>query len=144
MTWTAKLTDFENRLGIWFAAIDYIDSNKIKSFSKNYQFDRITKKQLRRVARNEIARLVDTDTTDVNIPIGSTIDITPEVVIPPTPPTQAQIDRDVWFTDWDQLQKMNKLFTEIPAMATPAMQATVTGLQSSLKAGWKNSYLARM
>ena len=142
MAWTATLEKLQRENGKWSVIISYSDS--VDTHRKGYTFERITKKQLRDLARAEAARLAETETTDINIPIGTNIDVTPDPTPTPTPPTQAELDEAAWFTDWDQLQSIQRVLTAIPSLSTTARQTQVTNLQTSLDAGWKNAYLARL
>jgi len=141
MSWTAKLTQFEKIDGTYRISIEYTDSVSGETFYRQYRQPSVTKKGLRNLARREAETLAANETNDVDIPIGTTIDVTPDPVVPPTPPTQAEIDKTAWFDDWEQLQRIMAVFEAVPALATPARQTLADGLRTSLQAGWKNSYL---
>ena len=139
MAFTATLDKLARENGKWSVNITYSDGTE--SYSKGYTFERITKRQLRDLARSEAARLLDTTTTDIDIAVGATIDVTPDPVVPPTPPTQAEIDRAAWFVYYQQLTSLQRLTANIPALLTPQAQTLIDNLLISLEADWDNSYL---
>ena len=142
MVWTATLDKLERENGKWSVNITYSDGTE--SYGKGYTFERISKKQLRDLARAEAARLLATKTTDIDIPIGTTIDVTPDPVIPPPDPTPAEIAKRAWFADWKQLKQLTELTTAVPALATAQATTLMTTLRASLKADWLNSYLGNI
>lgn len=138
MAWTATLTDFEQRSGQWHIGILYTNTTSGDTFPRNYQFKTVTKKQLRSLARDEVKRLVASETNDVDIPIGAVIDVTPEVVVPPPAPTQAELDKIEWFKDWTKLQKYMRLVNH--GINPPGADTQIANLQASLLVDWDNSY----
>jgi len=78
----------------------------------------------------------------ITIKTGATLDVTPDVVDPPDPPTQDELDRAAWFESYRTLQRMLRVTGDVPALLTPGRETVITGLQVSLAADWKNSYLS--
>lgn len=142
MSWTAKLTQLQRVRSEWRISIFYTDTISSDTIQKSYRRASITKKQLKSLAISEAAALLGGETTDINIPIGTTIDVTPDPVIPPDPPTQAEIDRRAWFADWDKLNQLLKITGTIPALATNQANNLIASLTATLEADWDNSYLS--
>ena len=141
MAITATLTALDRVRDTWRISIVYTDTDTGDSFEKNYRRASVTKAQLRDLARSEAAGIDVNDVTDVDIPIGTTIDVTPVPVDPPTPPTQAEIDRAAWFDDYRQLQSILKATEAVPALLDAQAQTSIANLRTTLEAGWLNSYL---
>lgn len=138
MAYTATLIAFDRVRDEWRISIRYDDTDTGKSLIKHYRRDSITKAQLRTLARNEAEDWVNHATTDVDVPIGTTIDVTPPT---PQPPTQAQIDKAAWLADYQRLRSMLALTEAVPALLTTQAQTAIDNLRTSLAAGWLNSYL---
>ena len=139
---TATLLVFEVVRAEFRITILYTDTVSGKSIEKSYRRASITKTQLRDLARAEAAGFVESaDESDVDIPIGTVIDVTPIPPTPPTPPTQEELDKAAWFEDYRQLQQLLQLTTDIPALETPQAAALIASLRVSLEADWENSYL---
>ena len=138
MSWTATLTGLELRSGKWVVGVLYTDTVSGKTFARNYDRERITKKELRDLVRSEVTRLAAIETVDIDIPIGATIDVTPDAV---TPPTAAEIARAAWFADWERLQQILAVTAAVPALATAPVNTQIANLRASLASGWLNSYL---
>lgn len=138
MAYTATLIALDRVRDEWRISIRYDDTVSGKSLTKHYRRDSITKAQLRTLARNEAEDWVNHATTDVDVPIGSTIDVTPPT---PQPPTQAEIDKAAWFADYRQLRAMLEVTAAVPALLTTQAQTSIDNLRASLAAGWLNSYL---
>ena len=136
--WTATLArlDFEN--GKWSITITYSDG--VDTVSEGYTLTSVTAKSLRDLARREALRLFNATTTDVDIPIGTTIDVSVDPVIPPSP-SPAEIARTAWFVDYRQLQSMLRATEVVPALLTAQAQTSIDNLRTSLEADWLNSYL---
>ena len=140
MSITATLTRLDRVKDKWLITILYTDTISNDTVEKTYNYASITKKQLRDIARADAAALASNETNDVDIPIGTTIDVTPDPVIPPAPPTQAEIDKATWFDECRQLKQIQQVFAAVPAIETPARTTIMTDLQTGLQSGWKNSY----
>ena len=119
----------------------YTDTVSGAEIEKSYNYASITKKKLRNVARADAVAIESNETSDVDIPLGTTIDVTPDPVIPPDPPTQAEIDKAAWFADWRRLNRLLELTTGVPALATTQATTLIANLQASLETDWDNSYL---
>jgi hypothetical protein len=141
MSWTATLTGLDKRDDKWVIDVLYTDTVSSKTLSRTYYRERITKKQLRDLVRSEVTRYTEIETTDIDIPINTTIDVTPD---PVTPPTAAQIAEQAWFADWTKLQQILAVTSAVPALATAQVNTQISNLRASLAAGWLNSYLERI
>ena len=137
--WTATLLNAEDRDTHWKVVIEFTDGVDTKK--AGYRFTGTTAQQLAAFVRKKAQEFERNDTTvDLTAFIGQSIDVTPPVVDPPTPPTQAEIDRDAWFDDYRRLQQMLQATTDIPALATAQANTAIANLRTSLEAGWLNSY----
>lgn len=140
MAWTATLKDAEYRETHWFVEVVFTDGTRTKK--EGYPFTGTTPAQLAAFVRGKAKEFNRTDAAvDFTTFIGQSIDVTPPTVDPPAPPTQEELDRDAWFTDYRVLQSMLKVTTDIPALATPQTNTAIANLRTSLEAGWLNSYL---
>jgi hypothetical protein len=138
MSWTATLTRLQKIDDKWIFDVLYADTVSSKTLTRTYYRERITKKQLRDLVRGEVTRFAEIETTDIDIPVGTTIDVTPD---PVTPPTAAQIAEAAWFVDFKKLQQMLAVTSAVPALATAQTNTAIANLRASLAVGWKNSYL---
>jgi hypothetical protein len=141
MSYTATLTGLDKRDDKWVIDVLYTDTVTSKTLKRTYYRERITKKQLRDFVRNEATRFAEIETTDIDIPLGATIDVTPDAV---TPPTAAEIAEAKWFADWGKLQQILAVTAAVPALATAPVNTQITSLRSSLASGWLNSYLDKI
>ena len=139
MAYTATLDRLELENGKWSVNITYSDG--VDTVAEGYTLTSVSKQSLRDLARREALRLFNAPTTDVDIPIGTTIDVTPDPVTPPPDPTPAEIARTAWFVDYRKLQAMIRATDAVPALLTPQAQTAIDNLRVSLEAGWLNSYL---
>jgi len=141
MSYTATLTEREYKRGKWLFSILYIDTDTSESFERNYRRTSITKKEMRDLARREALAFIVNEVSDIDIPIGTTIDVTPDPVVEPDPPTQAEIDHDAWFDDYHKLNRMLAVVSSIPALGTTQNNTAIEDLRATLEAGWLNRYL---
>ncbi len=140
MSWIATLTRMRRVRDVWRFTISYFDDVNIETFEKHYRQPSLTKKGLRDLARNEAAALAANETTDVDIPLGTTIDVTPDPVIPPDPPTQDEIDKSLWFQEYTELKQLLEVTTNIPVLLTAQAITAISDLRTNLNLTWKNSY----
>ena len=139
MAWTATLKDSIKRDNHWKIIVEFSDGVKTKL--ESFKFYGSTAKELRAFVRHEALKFDNADTTiDFSQFNGQSIDVTPPVVTPPTPPTQAELDQQTWFRDWYKLQQIQLLLTSVPAIENPARLAIMTDLQTTVATGWKNTY----
>jgi len=141
MAYTATLTALSRVRDQWRFSILYEDTDSGQSLEKHYRQNSVTKKQLRDLARSEAAGLINNATNDIDIVIGTTIDVTPDVVTPPDPPTAEELARRAWFDDYRKLQSLLEVTGAIPALLTAQAQTLINNLSASLEADWLNSYL---
>jgi len=141
MAYTATLTALTRVRDQWRFSILYEDTDSGQSLEKHYRQNSVTKKQLRDLARNEAVALLSNETTDVDVPIGTTIDVTPDPVVPPPDPTPEELARRAWFDDYRRLQSLLEVTGAVPALETAQATTLIASLRASLEAGWLNSYL---
>ncbi len=67
--------------------------------------------------------------------------MTPDEIVEPDPPTQAELDRIAWFGDYRRLQAMLEVTAKVPALDTAQAQTAITNYRTTLEAGWDNGYL---
>ena len=137
MAWTAKLLRLKKQHGRVEIEISYQDG--IDTIDKVYTFERINKKQIRKLARDEVARLEEIKTEVIDLPLDVNIDLTPPAVVPPPTPTPAQIAKRTWFKDWNKLQTLLRL---VDAGIIPDTDTRIAPLRTSLSADLLNSYLS--
>ena len=132
----------------WHVAIRFTDTDTGKTRVKHeYLRGKPTNKDAKRLAVAAVQQRVETESHSITIPVGTTIDVTPDPVMPPTPPTpptQDEIDEAAWFADWRTLNQMQQLFAVLPATSTTPRQNAMLALVASLEAGFKNSYLEKI
>ena len=141
MTWIAELTNAVDRTAYWKIQITFTDDADNRTAKRGYRFYGSTIPQLAAFVRKQALEFEISDTIDLIPLIGQSIDVTPPVITPPDPPTQAELDRIAWFDDYRQLQQMLQATTDIPALATAQTNTAIANLRASLEAGWLNSYL---
>ena len=141
MAYTATLTALTRVRDQWRFSILYADSDSGDSVEKHYRYAAITKRQMRDLARGEAAALLNNASTDIDIPIGATIDVTPDPVTPPPDPTPEELAKAAWLSDFRQLQRMLTAVEAVPGLLTAQAQTSIDNLRSSLEADWDNSYL---
>jgi len=138
---TATLKVFEQVRGQWRITILYTDTVSGDEIERSYRRESVSKKALRDLARSEATTLETNDTNDVDIPIGTTIDVTPEPVVPPPDPTPEEIAKAAWFADYRKLQQLLEVTSKVPALETAQATTLISNLRTSLEADWDNSYL---
>ena len=139
MTWTATLLHADDRGSHWKIGVEFTDGVRTKQVG--YRFTGSTATDLKNFVRAKAHEFESSDAIDLLTFVGQSIDVTPPVVTPPDPPTQAQIDRKAWFKDYQKLQAMLQVTTDVPALATTQANTTIANLRTSLETDWDNSYL---
>ncbi len=140
---TATLKHFERVRDQWRITILYTDTEvAANSFEKSYRRNSITKTKLKALARAEAAAIDVNDETDITSNmVGATIDVTPDPVVEPDPPTAEEVARSEWFADYRKLQSMLQVVADVPALDSTQSQTAITNLRTSLTNDWLNSYL---
>ncbi len=139
MAWTAKLLRLSKAHGRVDLEIQYSDGIG-EPVNKSYSFERTNKAAIRRLARQEVARLQEVQDEVIDLVVNVNIDLTLPPADPPPPgPTPAEIARRVWFRD---LNKLRVLLTMVDLGLLPATDARIAPLRTSLLAGFLNSYLS--
>ena len=129
----------------WHVAIRFTDTDTGKTRVKHeYLRGNPGNADAKRLAVAAVQQRAETESHSITIPVGTTMDVTPDPVVPPTPPTQDEIDEAAWFADWRTLNKMQQLFAVLPATSTVPRQNAMLALVASLEAGFKNSYLEKI
>ena len=144
MSIEATLKELRRHRGEWRFTIVYTNTVTGNIVEISGREANLTQKGLRNIARRQAELLANNQTTDIDIPIGTTIDVTPDPVIPPDPPTQDEIVEAAWFADWAQLNQLIDLTSAVPALATAQATVLMTTLRTNLESGWKNSYLGKI
>ena len=139
--WTATLIRADKNNGRLDFEIEYLDSDDGEITRLAYSLTAPTKKQIRDLARREVTRLAALKAEVIDLPVGQSINVDPDIVEPPTPPTQAELDRNAWFADYRQLNQLLEVTTKVPALSTAQATTLIANLRVSLEAGWRNSYL---
>jgi hypothetical protein len=139
MTWTATLIRADDRDSHWKIGVEFTDGNRTKQ--QGYNFTGSTAAELKAFIRAKAQEFEKSDGIDLSTFIGQSIDVTKPTVDPPTLPTDAELDRAAWFSDYRKLQAMIKVTTDIPALATPQATTAIANLRTSLEPGFLNSYL---
>jgi len=138
MAWTATLLRLKREHGRVEIEISYTDG--VDVVDKSYQFERITKPEIRRLARNEVARLQEVKDEVLDLPLNVNIDLTPPPGPPDPPaPTPAQIARRAWFRDWNKLLTLLDL---VGAGLISPSDPRIAPLQASLTADLLPEYLS--
>lgn len=142
MAWTATLLSAQDRQTYWKIQVVFSDSETGRTAERGYRFSGGTASELRAFVRNKALEFGSVDSgVDLIQFEGQSIDVTPPTPVEPTPPTQAELDRQAWFNDYRQLQRMLKVTGDVPALLTAQAQTAINNLRASLSAGWLNSYL---
>ena len=138
MAWTATLLQADDRDDFWKIVVEYTDG--VRTARRAHQFTGTTTKELKAFIRAQALRLEKTDPVDLTPFVGKLIDVTHPVVVPPDPPTQAELDKAAWFADWRELNQLIEVTTTLPGLATAQANTLIANLKASLEAGWQNSY----
>lgn len=136
MAWTAKLLRLKREHGRIEVALSFTDG--IEVVDKTYQFDRTTKKDIKRLARNEVKRLEANKSEVFGLSDGADIDLTEPVVVPTPPPTGAELAKRAWFKDWNKLQTLLLL---VSSNIIQSNDSRIAPLQTSLRDNLLTSYL---
>lgn len=139
--WTATLIRAEKRNGRLDFEIEYLDDSDNEITRISYSLNSATKKQIRDLARREVARLDTLKSVVIDLPIGQSINIDPDAVTPPSDPTPEELARRAWFDDYQKLRSMLQVAETIPALLTAQTQTAIDNLRVTLEADWENSYL---
>ena len=139
MPWTATLLRLSKAHGRVDLDIRY-DDGIDEPVDKHYGFERITKAQVRALARREVARLQEIKDEVIDIIVNQAIDLTPPPDPPAPPdPTPAQIAERAWFRD---LNKLRVLLTLVDLGILPGSDSRIVPLRTSLTTDLLNSYLS--
>ena len=128
----------------WHVANRFTDTDTGKTRVKHeYLRGNPDNADAKRVALAAVQQRTETESHSITIPVGTTMDVTPDPVVPPTPPTQDEVDEAAWFADYRRLQKALQVTTDIPALQAAA-QTLIDNLRASLAGDWANDYLDKI
>ena len=139
--WTATLISARRTFGRLDFEIEYLDDSDGETTRLTYSLNNATKKGVRNLARSEVARLDAFKNEVIDLPVGQSINIDPDAVVPPPDSTPAELARRAWFDDWQRLNQLLRLIAAVPALETAQATNLITNLKASLEADWLNSYL---
>jgi len=139
MAITAELKLAEEHNTYWKMKVEYNDDGEISE--DTFRFKGTTPASLKKHVQDNVSQYEEIKTFDFSTLVGTIIDVTPDVVIPPTPPTAEEIAKDEWFKDWAQLKEVNLLLNQAPAIATASRIQFRDDLQADVEANWLDSYL---
>ncbi len=140
--WTATLLKFNTDQGRVDIAVEYTDGTD--THVRTYNLQNPTKKSIRDLVRAEANRFEAVKVEVIDLEVGLSIDIIPDVVVPPPAPTSEEIAERAWFDDWRQLKQLIELTTAVPALETAQATTLIASLKASLEADWLNSCLGKI
>jgi len=130
---TAKLLDAVKRDNRWKITVEYTDGAIVKV--ESYSFAGVTAQQLKDFIRSKLSNRDSIKDADFSAFVGKEIDLSQPV----TPdPTAEEIAKAAWFDDFRKLERLLRL---VNAGLIQSDDSRITALQTSLIAGWLNSYL---
>lgn len=134
MAWSATVVGKSISGSSILVVVEFTDGARV--FQENFALQNpLDAQAVRRSVEQRLVQLVKLDALNAAITVGQNITPVPA----PPPPTQAQIDRDAWFVDYQKLQSLLRL---VATGLLAATDAQVTNLQADLVLRWKNSYLS--
>ena len=137
MPWTATLLRLSKAHGRVDFEIQYSDGID-DPINKSYSFERTNKKAIRRLARQEVARLQEVKDEVIDIVVNQPIDLTPPPDPPDPPgPTPEQIAERAWFKN---LNKLRVLLLLVDLGLLSGSDSRIAPLQASLIADFLNPY----
>jgi len=136
MAITAELKLAEEHNTYWKMKVEYIDDGEISE--DTFRFRGTTAASLKKHVQANVKQYEQIKTFDFTTLVGTIIDVTPDVVIPPT---AAEIAKAEWFKDWAQLKEINLLLNQAPAISTASRIQFRDSLQADVEADWLDSYL---
>jgi hypothetical protein len=139
MTITAKLLKAEEKSTYWKMKVEYDDDGEI--VEDTFRFQGSTPQSLKQYVSSKVDRHEEVKSFDFSTLIGTVIDVTPDPVTPPEPPTAEEIAKAQWFADYDKLRRVQLLLEAAPALATAGRIQYRDGLQSDVESNWLDSYL---
>ncbi len=114
------------------------DGVQVATETREFSLD-ATLEQITRHALASTKRLEVLDATLDTIPLNTDLDLASVVDVPPT---QADIDKRVWFRQFNRLEQLTKLNT-LGALK-PALVADLDALKATVSANFKKAYIADM
>ena len=130
---TATITSKNFAEGIMQVLVEF--SNGTQTVSK--AFNVVSEQNLKREVRNELTRLNELVVLSTALPLGA-YDPTETVV----PPTQAEVDKQVWFRNFNKLEQLTRLNTL--GGLRPNAVASLDTLKATVSADFKQAYVADM
>lgn len=131
---TATITRKNFAEGVMQVLVDF--SNGTQTIAKAFNVS--SEQNLKREVRNEINRLNELEAFVVDLPLGA---YTP-VETPPIPETPEQIDKNIWFRNFNRLEQLTRLNTL--GGLRPGLVADLDALKATVAADFKKAYIADM
>jgi hypothetical protein len=102
-----------------------------KEFDQEFQFSIDTNLE---TIKKTIKQFLD----ELNLTLPALTDLEPATPVEPTPPTQAELDKQAWDANWAKLQLVDKL---IDAGVLTGQETQIVALRNKVKADFKPAYL---
>ncbi len=140
MAITVELIKAEERESFWKLGVEYVDTDTGKASRDYFKFNG-DDKSLKRYVINNLKVKEEVKSFDFETLLGTPIDITPDPVIPPTPPTDEEIAKSAWF---DKLIKMERYQRLVNAKVMTGAETVISDLAAELIADFENSYFGSL
>jgi 5-methylcytosine-specific restriction endonuclease McrBC regulatory subunit McrC len=128
----------ETQLKKLYIDIEYLNNGiKVATETREFSID-ATLNQVKRYALNEVKRYETSDANTALI-VEGILDLSTVVDVAPT---QAEIDKNVWFRQFNRLEQLTKLQT-LGALR-PALVTDLDALKATVAADFKKAYIADM
>lgn len=136
MAWTAKIA--EKKLtdrGLLEVSVDYTNGTLV--IRKDIQVSNAQdQKWLKGQIKAQVKILEALTAYEQEVTVGD-VDLTPDPIIPPPTPTQAELNRAKWAEDYNKLQKLETLLTK---KLIKSNDAELLALRTSVEADFKPEY----
>jgi len=133
---TVKLLDARKSASEWKLKIQYTEDGVSQVFDR--RMNGITDQDLIKYLRNGAKVLEERKGSDYTKHIGKEIDITPDPVIVPPPPTPEEVAKEQWIKDWYKLDRMVHL---VDNGIIPENDPRIIAQRTKVIDGWDDSYL---
>ena len=136
MAITATLIKAKEHKTYWKMEVQYDDEGELAI--ETFRFSGSDTASLISYVASKVTQYNEIKSFDFTTLIGKSINLTP---IPDVPPTDEEIAKAAWFSDWTQLKAVNLLLEQAPAIATASRISFRDGLQLSVETNWLDTYL---
>jgi len=138
----AKILEAVKRNDGWKIRVEFTDDTDPTLLRVvSYRFKGLKRRDLIRFIKSQVDQAEGMKTADYSQMVGKVVDVTPQ---PPTPPTQSQIDKDLWLSDWHELGELELLTTRVPNLLNNGKTNRIATLKTNLETNWKNRYLGSL